>query len=172
MLYNFADCSIEILFTHEDFYPYQFKSYNNSNTVFKITLAGKTFLVAGDLEEPGQIDCIKQTGTLLEADFLQVTHHGANGQVEFYKYIVGLNDAGKSNTDTIVIWPLPKGENMSLFEETSRRGFANKWLFDMFRKESDQENDNIHYAIENWEYYIFKLTVEEDDGGYSNIVPF
>jgi hypothetical protein len=42
----------------------------------------------------------------------------------------------------------------------------------MFRKESDQANDNIHYAIENWEYYIFKLTVEEDDGGYSNIVPF
>lgn len=172
MLYNFADCSIEILFTHEDFYPYQFKSYNNSNTVFKITLAGKTFLVAGDLEEPGQIDCIKQTGTLLEADFLQVTHHGANGQVEFYKYIVGLDDAGNFNTDTIVIWPLPKGENTSLFKENSRRGFANKWLADMFRKESDQANDNIHYAIENWEYYIFKLTVEEDDGGYSNIVPF
>lgn len=172
MLYNFADCSIEILFTHEDFYPNQFKSYNNSNTVFKITLAGKTFLVAGDLEEPGQIDCIKQTGTLLEADFLQVTHHGANGQVEFYKYIVGLDSKGNFNTDTIVIWPLPKGENTSLFKETSRRGFANKWLADRFRKESDQANDNIHYAIENWEYYIPSWSLDEDDGGYSNIVPF
>ena len=172
MLYNFADCSIEILFTHEDFYPNQFKSYNNSNTVYKITLAGKTFLVAGDLEEPGQIDCIKQTGTLLQADFLQPTHHGFNGQVEFYQYIVGKDESGNFNTDTIIIWPLPKGEIASYFTSNDRKGVANRWLAEMFRNENDQANDNIHYAVENWEYYILNWSVEEDDGGYSNIVPF
>ena len=155
--YQFADCSIEILFTHEDFYPEKITSYNNSNSVFKITLGGKTFLIAGDLEEPGQKRANKQTGTLLEADFLQMTHHGYNGQVEFYKYIVGLNSTTASgfNEDTIVICPLPKGEVSSLYDGTSARHVANKWLRDLFRKEDDQANDNMHFAIENWVYTDF-----------------
>ena len=155
--YQFADCSIEILHTFEDFYPEILKSYNNSNTVFKITLAGKTFLVAGDLEEPGQKRAIKQTGTLLEADFLQMTHHGYNGQVEFYKYIVGANNSTASgfNEDTIIVCPLPKGETDSMYTGSSAKATANNWLKDMFRKENDQANDNMHFAIENWVFTDF-----------------
>jgi len=154
--YQFADISIEILYTHEDLFPGTIKDFNNSNSVFKITLAGKTFLVAGDLEEPGQIDCNKMTGTLLEADFLQPTHHGYNGQIEFYKYIVGLDQNGSFNTDTIVIWPLPKGETASCYEGTGAKGIANRWLAEMFRKEDDQANDQIHFAMENWVFSDFK----------------
>jgi hypothetical protein len=153
--YQFADMTVDILYTHEDYYPNTIKSFNNSNTIYKITLGGKTFTIAGDLEEPGQIDAIKMTGTLLEADFLQVTHHGCNGQMEFFKYIVGLDAAGNFNTDTIVIWPLPKGEDMSWFDGTSARAVAMRWLKDMFRKENDQANDNIHYAVENWVFTDF-----------------
>ena len=153
--YQFADMHIEILYTHEDYFPNSIKSFNNSNTIYKITLAGKTFLVAGDLEEPGQIDAIKMTGTLLEADFLQVTHHGCNGQIEFFKYIVGLDASGNFNTDTTVIWPLPKGEDMSWFDGTSARAVAMRWLKEMFRQENNQANDNIHYAIENWVFTDF-----------------
>ena len=157
MTYQFADCSIEILYTHEDFYPEQIVSYNNSSTVFKITLAGKTFLVAGDLEEPGQKRAIKQSGTLLESDFLQMTHHGYNGQIEFYKYIVGANNSTASgfNEDTIIVCPLPKGETDSMYTGTSAKATANSWLKDMFRKENDQANDNMHFAIENWVYTDF-----------------
>ena len=153
--YQFADMSIEILYTHEDLFPGSIKDFNNSNTVFKITLAGKTFLIAGDLEEPGQKDCNKMTGTLLQADFLQPTHHGYNGQIEFYKYIVGLDQNGNFNTDTIVIWPLPKGETASCYEGTGAKGIANRWLRDMFRKENDQANDQIHFAVENWVFSDF-----------------
>lgn len=154
--YQFADMSIEILYTHEDLFPGTIKDFNNSNSVFKITLAGKTFLIAGDLEEPGQIDCNKMTGTLLEADFLQPTHHGYNGQIEFYKYIVGLDKNGNFNTDTIVIWPLPKGETASCYEGTGAKGIANRWLAEMFRKENDQANDQIHFAVENWVFSDFQ----------------
>ena len=153
--YQFADMNIEILYTHEDIYPGTIKDFNNSNTVYKITLAGKTFLIAGDLEEPGQKDCNKMTGTLLEADFLQPTHHGYNGQIEFYQYIVGTDSAGNFNTDTIVIWPLPRGESASNFEGTSAKAIANRWLAEMFRKENDQANDQIHYAVENWVFTDF-----------------
>ena len=147
--------TVDILYTHEDYYPNSIKSFNNSNTIYKITLAGKTFTIAGDLEEPGQINAIKITGTLLEADFLQPTHHGYNGQVEFYKYIVGLDANGKFNTDTHIIWPLPKGEDLTYFEGTSAKAVANRWLAEMFRKENDQANDQIHYAVENWVFTEF-----------------
>ncbi len=152
MTYYFADCKIEILFTHDDFTPQLYKSYNNSNTVYKITLAGKTFLVAGDLEEPGQLQAIKQTGTMLEADVLQITHHGYNGQLEFYQYIVGTenNDGVTFHTDTIVVWPLPRGE----YAEILTRLEANKWIAKMFRQEGNLNGDNLYYAAENFEMEI------------------
>lgn len=153
--YQFADLSIDILFTNEDMIPNSIKSYNNSSTIYKITLAGKSFLVAGDLEEPGQIDAMKMTGTLLESDFLQTTHHGNNAQIEFYKYIVGLDNEGNFNTDTIVVWPLPMGEIASMFTGESARAIANRWLRDMFYKENDQANDQLYYAVENWTFSDF-----------------
>ncbi len=148
MVYSFADCKIEILFTHDDFTPRLYKSYNNSSTVFKITLAGKSFLVAGDLEEPGQLQAIKQTGTMLESDVLQMTHHGHNGQPEFYKYIVGTqnNDGVTFNTDTIIVWPLPKGE----YQEILTRFEANTWITQMFRNPNNLKGDNLHFSSENY----------------------
>ncbi|MBQ8439494.1 MAG: hypothetical protein IJX19_02420 [Clostridia bacterium] len=153
--YQFADLSIDILYTNEDMIPNSIKSYNNSSTIYKITLAGKSFLVAGDLEEPGQIDAMKMTGTLLESDFLQTTHHGNNAQIEFYKYIVGLDASGNFNTDTIVIWPLPMGEISSHFDGESARAIANRWLKEMFYKTNDKDNDQVYFAIENWTFTDF-----------------
>ena len=153
--YQFADLRIDILSTNEDMFPNSIKSFNNSSTVYKITFAGKTFLVAGDLEEPGQIQAIKMCGTLLESDFLQVTHHGGNGQIEFYKYIVGLDASGNFNKDTIVIWPLPMGEVSSQFTGDGTAKVANRWLKEMFYKDSDKNNDNVYFAIENFIYTDF-----------------
>lgn len=149
MKYAFADATVEILSTHEDFYPDILKIYNNSSTIFKITLAGKTYLIAGDLQEEGQIKAIKRCGTLLESDFLQVTHHGCNGQLEFFKYIVGYSSPGVFNTDTVIVWPLPKGEDETWYEGTSARAFAMRWLRENFNSAT---NDTTHFAIENWVY--------------------
>ncbi|MBE6628148.1 MAG: hypothetical protein E7629_04405 [Ruminococcaceae bacterium] len=137
-VYYFADCSIEILYTHSDFYPNEIKSFNNSSTVYKITLAGKTFLVAGDLEEPGQKVCNKMAGNLLDSDFLQITHHGWNGQVEFYQYIVN-----EEYDDTIVLWTLPRRENTSQYSKP-----ANKWIKENMK--------HIHFGFENREYDLSK----------------
>ena len=152
MVYEFADAKIEILSTHEDFYPNKLNIYNNSSTIFKITLAGKTFLVAGDLQEAGQIKAIKRCGTLLESDFLQVTHHGCNGQIEFFKYIVGKDANGNFNKDTVIVWPLPKGENQAWYDGTSARAVAMRWLRATF---NNTNNDTTHFAIENWVFTDF-----------------
>jgi hypothetical protein len=152
MVYEFGDAKVEILSTHEDFYPNMLNIYNNSSTIFKITLAGKTFLVAGDLQEEGQVKAIKRCGTLLESDFLQVTHHGCNGQPEFFKYIVGLDESGNFNTDTIVIWPLPQGESQSWYNGNGVRAVAMKWLREHFNSST---NKNTHFAVENWVFTKF-----------------
>ncbi len=133
-VYQFADCTIEILYTHEDFYPEHINSFNNSNNALKITLGGKSFLIAGDLEEPGQKACNKQTGTLLDSDFLQITHHGYNGQIEFYKYIVN-----NELEDTVVLWTLPNQKPSPNYNLA-----ANKWL-----KENVKQ---IHFPYEDREY--------------------
>ena len=138
MVYQFADCTIEILFTHEDFYPNSIKDFNNSNTAYKITHAGKSYLVAGDLEEPAEKECNKMTGTLLDSDFLQIIHHGYNGQLEFYQYIVN-----EEYDTTIALWPLPTASSVttSLYNRLA----ANKFLADNLKE--------IHFSSENYIYY-------------------
>ncbi len=138
MVYQFADCTIEILFTHEDFYPNSIKDFNNSNTAYKITHAGKSYLVAGDLEEPAEKECNKMTGTLLDSDFLQIIHHGYNGQLEFYQYIVN-----EEYDTTIALWPLPTASSVttSLYNRLE----ANKFLADNLKE--------IHFSSENYIYY-------------------
>jgi hypothetical protein len=105
------------------------------------------------LQEEGQIKAIKRCGTLLKSDFLQVTHHGCNGQIEFFKYIVGKNASGKFNTNTIIVWPLPKGESQTWYSGNSARAVAMRWLRDTFNTTT---NDTTHFAIENWEFTDFK----------------
>ncbi len=176
MTYHFADCSIEVLYTHEDYYPQKLLVMNNSSTAYKITLAGKTFLVSGDLSEAGQLQAIKQSGTLLESDYLQMTHHGLNAQKAFYQYIVGLTDADTDGTtfneDTIVLLPIPKYPDNTSTKDSYRNYFnggvsnlastakeANGWLLEAgFLKENDLRKDNVYAAYENC---VIDLSKEE-----------
>lgn len=118
--YQFANCKIEILFTHEDFYPRKINSFNNSCTVYKFTIEGKTFLIVGDLEEPGQTQAAAQNGTLLDSDYFQVAHHGWNGYLPFHKYTFN----GKP---TEVLHPRQDGEYSS-------SKAALRWLFENAEK--------------------------------------
>ncbi len=172
MVYNFADISIEILFTHEDFYPNEITAFNNSSTLFKITLAGKTFLVGGDLHEEAEIKAIKKCGTLLDSDFVQLFHHGFNGQVEFYKYAVGLTSSGSFDVaGTTILWPQPQGVYYpafsgyaSFFEGTAPHCVANRWLLDTFcggdvnqinNTSSTDTTSKIHSALACWVFTAF-----------------
>lgn len=155
MTYDFADCNIEILYTHEDFYPQDYFSYNNTSVVYKLTFAGKTFLVQGDLEEPGELRAVQQAGTRLQADFVQPSHHGYNGQIEYFQYAVGTDAQGNFNKNVIAIWPLPQGKVPSLYGEgvaadkLGTNQIAYKWLRETIG------DANIHYAVENWVFTDF-----------------
>ncbi len=139
MVYQFADCTVEILYTQEDFFPREINDFNNSCTVYKITQGGKSFLIAGDLEEPGQEHMITQTGTHLESDYVQVTHHGYNGLKQFYMYGIG-------NTPTTGLWPQPK---LSMEELRDRKHTA---VADVNRYFMDRATEN--YSTNEGSYVI------------------
>ncbi len=50
---------------------------NNSSVLLKIKYQNVSFLFPGDLEEQGEIYCVKKYGSELEANILQVGHHGS-----------------------------------------------------------------------------------------------
>lgn len=50
---------------------------NNSSVLLKITYGDVSFLFTGDLEKKGELYCAKKYGDELEANILQVAHHGS-----------------------------------------------------------------------------------------------
>ncbi|MBQ8432973.1 MAG: hypothetical protein IJX28_08840 [Clostridia bacterium] len=131
-VFKIGDAEIEVLYTHDDFYPNPLKDYNNSSTTVRITLGGKSFLIAGDLEEPGQLIACRQNGTRLDSDYVQSTHHSWNGLELFFRYGIGTD--GNSSA----IWPLNHGVRWPKVEQDGieynntyyRTLAANNWLYE------------------------------------------
>ena len=113
-IYNIGNASIEILYTHEDFYPNPLTIVNNSSTIFKINIEGNTILITGDAQEDAQQTALENQGYDLCSDFVQMTHHGWNGLRDFYRYAEG-------GSYTIAL--CPKNVGSSPVNTT-----ANKWL--------------------------------------------
>ncbi len=116
MRFNISNATIEVLFTHEDLKSNELIGFNNSSTVFKITMhtdanTSKSFLVTGDsMEVPASTTgitgtavyktLILQAGSMLTSDYVQMAHHGSNGlngtgnaTYDFYQIATG-NYAG------------------------------------------------------------------------------
>lgn len=74
---------------------------NNNSLVTYFSVAGKSFLLTGDLEKAGEADLIKQYPQL-QADILKVGHHGSNTSTspEFLQQLqpeAAVISAGKNN---------------------------------------------------------------------------
>ena len=87
-VHSVAGAEIEILFSHEDKDPRLFTGGNTTSSGWRITLGGSTVVYLGDMTD----DSCKRIGELygaaLEADILQVTHHGVSGgDLALYQYI-------------------------------------------------------------------------------------
>lgn len=74
-----ADAEIEVFFTHEDLFPYEYAWINHTSTAFRIIAGGKTVMILGDCEKTLCRQMADTYGDYLKSDMLQLTHHGANG---------------------------------------------------------------------------------------------
>ena len=83
-----ADAEIEILFTHEDLFPLEYKWVNHTSSAFRITACGKKIMLLGDCERSLCQQMADTFGDYLKSDLLQLSHHGANGAcIDLYRLI-------------------------------------------------------------------------------------
>lgn len=123
--FNVRNLEIEVLATHEDLYPCEFKNFNDTSTVIRITVNGKRIMFLGDTGDELSDMLINTYGENLKSDIVQVAHHGFNGaKKEVYELINAVT----------VLWPTAD----YCFEENLHRE-ANKYLF----KESKAAKEHI-----------------------------
>ncbi|MBR5539668.1 MAG: hypothetical protein IKU61_07195 [Clostridia bacterium] len=130
---SFAGCEVEILHTHEDYFPKSFAWCNHTSSAFRFKFNGKTFMVAGDCESDICQMMADKYGKELKSDILQPTHHGVNGAC------VAFNSAVDPQ---ICLWPI----DAYRFSTDGRllgtlRGFEFNWLL---RSEEFGHREHYH----------------------------
>ena len=125
-----ADAEIEILYTHEDYYPGAIYSANDCNTTYRVTVDGVSYIALGDSDR-GNAEMTRMYGSALQADMVQASHHGINGPAEMYQAI----DA------KIVFWPDCRADI------TERWNYAcNKpWVHQKWTR-GEETGDRQHYT--------------------------
>ncbi len=91
------DCAIEVLFTHEDYYPNEFSWGNHTSAAFRITVREKSFVVLGDAEVGLCNQMATIYGNALKSDILQPSHHGLNGGTQALYELI---------RPTYCLWPI------------------------------------------------------------------
>ncbi len=89
--YYIKNSVIEMLLSYEDLYPLTFTDglgdINESSLVFKIHIGGQTLLINADIDDEGINYLLKNFGDYLKSDIMQMSHHGQNGTVDYYKTV-------------------------------------------------------------------------------------
>ena len=81
-------CEIEILLTHEGFWPNEISWINHTSSSWIMNFEGKTMMVLGDTEATLCQWLATSYKEKLKSDILQVTHHGLNGgDTKMYSYV-------------------------------------------------------------------------------------
>ena len=91
--YYFADATIEILHTLEDYYPetvtgFSSNKMNGTSVVFTLEVGGQKTMFLADSAEDCSKDLLAMWGDYLKSDIMQAAHHGLRGgTVELYEAI-------------------------------------------------------------------------------------
>ena len=117
-VYYFANVKLEVMYTHEDAYPRGLEYFNNSSTIFRMTFTDvdTTMIWLGDSERIGGDNIVATYGATLDADMVQVAHHGWNGvRVQTYELIAA----------EVVWWP----HSLNNIKSWAQNPNASKWFW-------------------------------------------
>ncbi len=94
---RFANAEIEVFFTDELILGEKIETLNAVSLHFRMTIAGQSFMFAGDSYTTETDMMVRLYGKELASDFVQVIHHGTTGgTVAYYKCVDPI----------VVLWPL------------------------------------------------------------------
>jgi len=92
MTFDIDNLNIEVLYTHEDVVnPYTGKTPvdnpNDASTICRLTAAGKSFIVLGDIDVLGEEQFFRMyDSSVARCDVIQGAHHLYNAVDDFYRY--------------------------------------------------------------------------------------
>ena len=95
--FDIGSAHFDVLYSHDPALSY--KDINNSTTVFRMTLGGKSVMWLGDLGVAGGEKLLACNGDKLKSDIVQMAHHGQNG-VDRPVY--------EAIAPKICLWPTPQ----------------------------------------------------------------
>lgn len=127
--YSVGEAVFDILYTADPAFP--MNTINNSSTVFRLTLGGKTVLFLGDLGAEAGRKLLSQYGDGLKSDYVQMAHHGQNGvEQSVYRAI---SPMGCLWNTPLWLWDndVGKGFNTHIFNTVYTRG----WMEELGVKE-------------------------------------
>ncbi len=82
-----GDAEIDILFTHEEYFPTTFYWGNDTSSAFRVGLGGNSIIFLGDCDTRATPVIAELYGEELDCDILQLAHHGFNGgDAALYSY--------------------------------------------------------------------------------------
>ncbi len=123
-VYSFGQMRFQVLYTADC--SIQRNVNNNSSTVLKLTLGGKTVLFLGDLGEEGGDKLLAAKPDELACDYCQMAHHGQRGvKKSFYEAV----------RPRYCLWCAPewlynnddgKGYNQNVFQTVTVRGWMDE----------------------------------------------
>ena len=102
-------CEIEFLLTaSEDYYSSTstFTSGNHTSNAWRMTIAGKTILITGDIETELCNKMVNNYGNYLASNILQVVHHGVNGATAAFNTCVASGNAEAGNALEVCFWAI------------------------------------------------------------------
>ena len=145
-----ANAEFEVIYTHEDQYPRRFHIYNNTSTVFRMTLnhtngsgqisseSPTTMLWLGDAQDDASKWMRATYGEYLKSDMVQVAHHNYDGcEWKLYQLV----------SPELVWWPINRlrynGANGNTCHDASAKAGTTKHV-----------NYSISYRLASVKYII------------------
>ena len=144
--YVFANAEIDMLYTLEMYAPKDLTYFNISSLVFSISFGSFDMMMLGDCAEESNQVIRMNYGDSLEAEMVQVAHHGyKGGSTALYRLI----------NPIYVFWPVSDAKHNSMKSNAQDSSDRNAYFY-----MNNTRIKNIYVAGDS----VYVLTIEEDVG--------
>lgn len=142
------NAAIEVLYAYDDLYPQTILNggMNENSLLLKMTVEGQTILWTGDFAFNATDLVLREYESALQADILQLAHHGMNGTVALYSAV----------NPTFALLPVWEGGLSNILQKPQ-----NQWL-----QNSEKMRQMIATCCGTW---TIKLPYEPAPGSFERI---
>ena len=139
-VYEFGGARFDVLYTPDP--AFTENVVNNSSSVLRLTLGGKTVLFLGDLGIEAGRKLLEMHGEGLRSDYVQMAHHGQNG-VERAVY--------EAAAPSACLWCAPDW----LWDNNAGKGYnTHSWQTVIVRGWMEEMGVKTHYVIKDGDHAI------------------